>query len=99
MFILISSSIAIMGNETKAQTKVERVLNSKTVTEKYADVTLRLIEEHGDHVSPLTPEHAAKVKRKLYLRLMGLLSMINIMLFVGLWSHTTATGSLISCAD
>lgn len=71
-----------MGNETQTQTKVERVLNGKTVTEKYADVTLRLIEEHGDHVAPLTPEHAAKVKRKLYLRLMGLLSMINIMLFV-----------------
>ncbi|KAL6360841.1 hypothetical protein LRP88_06549 [Fusarium phalaenopsidis] len=71
-----------MGNETQTQTKVERVLNGKTVTEKYADVTLRLIEEHGDHVAPLTPEHAAKVKRKLYLRLMGLLSMINIMLFI-----------------
>ncbi|RSL43831.1 hypothetical protein CEP53_011517 [Fusarium sp. AF-6] len=71
-----------MGNETQTQTKVERVLNGKTVTEKYADVTLRLIEEHGDNVAPLTPEHAAKVKRKLYLRLMGLLSMINIMLFI-----------------
>ncbi|EEU44571.1 uncharacterized protein NECHADRAFT_96482 [Fusarium vanettenii 77-13-4] len=71
-----------MGNETQTQTKVERVLNGKTVTEKYADVTLHLIEEHGDNVTPLTPEHAAKVKRKLYLRLMGLLSMINIMLFI-----------------
>ncbi|KAK6840056.1 allantoate permease of the major facilitator superfamily [Apiospora arundinis] len=54
----------------------------RTVTEKYADVTLRLLEDHGDQFGPLTPETEKKLRRKLYLRLMILLSAINIMLFV-----------------
>lgn len=58
----------------------------KTVTEKDADVTLRLIEEHGDKFGPLTPEAEKKLRRKLYLRLMTLLSAINILLFVRFWT-------------
>ncbi|GJD03035.1 major facilitator superfamily transporter [Colletotrichum higginsianum] len=54
----------------------------KTVTEKNADVTLRLLEQHGDDFGPLTPEMEKKIRRKLYLRVMTLLSAINIMLFV-----------------
>lgn len=54
----------------------------KTVAEKNADVTLRLLEKHGDEFGPLTPEAEKKLRRKLYLRLMTLLSAINIMLFV-----------------
>ncbi|KAI9170624.1 transporter [Paramyrothecium foliicola] len=54
----------------------------KTVTQKYADVTLHLIEQHGENVGPLTPEAEKKLRRKLYLRLMTLLSAINIMLFI-----------------
>ncbi|KAK8073985.1 allantoate permease of the major facilitator superfamily, partial [Apiospora phragmitis] len=53
----------------------------RTVTEKYADATLRLLEGHGDDFGPLTPEAEKKLRRKLYLRLMILLSAINIMLF------------------
>ena len=54
----------------------------KTVQEKFADATLRLVEDHGDSVGPLTPEGEKKLRRKLYLRIMLLLSAINIMLFV-----------------
>lgn len=52
------------------------------VEEKNADVTLRLLEEYGDQFGPLTPEAEKKLRRKLYLRIMLLLSAINIMLFV-----------------
>lgn len=69
-----------MGNESKTETKA--LPTGRTVTEKYADVTLRLIEKHGDQVPELTPEAEKKLRRKLYLRLMTLLSTINIMLFV-----------------
>jgi len=76
-----------MGNEIdvvgEADTpSIESPTKGKTVTKEYADVTLRLIEEHGDSVEPLSPEQERRVRRKLYLRLVGLLSTINIMLFV-----------------
>lgn len=54
----------------------------KTVTEKYADVTLRLIEDHGDEFGPLTPEKEKALQRKLYRNIMILISAINIILFV-----------------
>lgn len=54
----------------------------KTVSEKYADATLQLLEDHGDKFGPLTPEAETKLRRKLYLRVMLLLSAINVMLFV-----------------
>ncbi|ESU08344.1 hypothetical protein FGSG_11571 [Fusarium graminearum PH-1] len=76
-----------MGNESNVVCEanapsIEPPSKGKTVTKKYADVTLRLIEEHGDHAEPLSPEEEKKVRRKLYLRLVGLLSTINIMLFI-----------------
>ncbi|CAI7618584.1 unnamed protein product [Penicillium pancosmium] len=46
----------------------------KTVQEKYADVTLRLLEDHGDDFGPLTPEKEKKLRRKLYFHIMFLLS-------------------------
>ncbi|KAK7578674.1 hypothetical protein V3481_014510 [Fusarium oxysporum f. sp. vasinfectum] len=52
------------------------------VSEKYADVTLRLVEEHGDQFGPLTPEKEKKLRRKLYWHVMGLLSAINLLLFI-----------------
>lgn len=52
------------------------------VSEKYADETLRLVEKYGDDFGPLTPEKEAKLRKKLYLHVMGLLSAINLLLFV-----------------
>lgn len=57
-------------------------LGLKTIQEKYADVTLRLVEDHGDKFGPLTPNEEKSLRRKLYLHIMILLSVINIMLFV-----------------
>lgn len=70
--------------EAKAQPQAadEIIAKGPTVEEKNADVTLRLVEEHGDQFGPLTPEAEKKLRRKLYLRIMVLLSAINIMLFV-----------------
>ncbi|KAK8067743.1 transporter PB1C11.03 [Apiospora saccharicola] len=70
-----------MGSEKEAQIATPEG-KGRTVTEKYADVTLRLLEDHGDEFGPLIPEAEKKLRRKLYLRLMILLSAINVMLFV-----------------
>ena len=59
----------------------------RTVAEKYADVTLRLIEDHDDEFGPLTPEKEKSLRRKLYLHIMVLISAINIILFVSCFPH------------
>lgn len=57
--------------------------NEKAIETKYADETLRILELHGDSVGPLTTEKEKKLRRKLYWRIFGLLSAINLLLFVG----------------
>ncbi|KAH6990102.1 major facilitator superfamily domain-containing protein [Ilyonectria destructans] len=52
------------------------------ISEKYADVTLRIVEDHGKDFGPLTPEKEKKLQWKLYLHVMGLLSAINLLLFI-----------------
>lgn len=71
-----------MGVTKEAEITAQRQPVGKTVAEKYADVTLRLIEDHGDEFGPLTPEKEKKLRRKLYLHIMVLVSAINIFLFV-----------------
>ncbi|KAJ0333664.1 hypothetical protein COL922a_010752 [Colletotrichum nupharicola] len=71
-----------MADEKEVQPSVKSPPKGKTVSEKNADVTLRLLEQHGDDFGPLTPEAEKKLRRKLYWRIMTLLSAINIMLFV-----------------
>uniref|UniRef100_L2G1V2 Cysteine transporter n=1 Tax=Colletotrichum fructicola (strain Nara gc5) TaxID=1213859 RepID=L2G1V2_COLFN len=71
-----------MADEKEIQPSVKSPPKGKTVSEKNADVTLRLLEQHGDDFGPLTPEADKKLRRKLYWRIMTLLSAINIMLFV-----------------
>jgi hypothetical protein len=60
----------------------QSITTQQAVLEKYADVTLRFIEEHGDTVGPLTPERDTKLRWKLYWHIMLLLSLTNLMLFV-----------------
>lgn len=67
--------------------KIDKIDSSAAVEEKYADVTLKFLEEHGDSVPLLTPEAEKKLRRKLYWRLMMLLSAINIVLFVSIMCH------------
>lgn len=56
--------------------------DTKTIKENYADVTLRIIEDHGNEFEPLTPETEKKLTRKLYLNIVVLVSIINLVLFV-----------------
>lgn len=72
-----------MASEKEPQSDSQPRAVGKTVAEKYADVTLRLVEDHGDDFGPLTPEKEKKLRRKLYLHVMVLVSAINFMLFVG----------------
>ena len=73
----------IMAEEKEPQVNSQRQAAGKTVAEKYADVTLRLVEDHGNDFGPLTPEKETKLRRKLYLHIMVLVSAVNFMLFVG----------------
>lgn len=54
----------------------------QTVEEKYADVTLRLIEQYGHTVEPLTPAEEKILQRKLWLHIVFVVSFINLVLFV-----------------
>ncbi|KAK7751811.1 hypothetical protein SLS62_006297 [Diatrype stigma] len=71
-----------MGVTKEAELTTRRQPAGKTVAEKYADVTLRLIEDHGDEFGPLTPEKEKSLRRKLYLHIMVLVSAINFFLFI-----------------
>ncbi|KAJ5888728.1 permease of the major facilitator superfamily [Penicillium taxi] len=53
----------------------------KTIAEKYADATLRFVEEN-EHCAPLTLEEEKKVQRKLYLHVVFLVFVINLVLFI-----------------
>ncbi|KAH8430976.1 uncharacterized protein LDX57_008638 [Aspergillus melleus] len=66
----------------KDEAQVSARTAGKTIQEKYADVTLHLIEEHGDNVGPLTEEKEKRLRRKLYWKIMFLVSVINLTLFV-----------------
>lgn len=66
---------------SRAQSQ-ERTGEKAVISEKYADETLRIVEEHGDDFGPLTPEKEKALRRKLYWNVMGLLSAINLLLFV-----------------
>lgn len=56
--------------------------NGVTVQEKDADVTLHILERYGDDFGPLSPKKEKKLRGKLYWHVMGLLSAINLLLFV-----------------
>lgn len=56
----------------------------KVVSERAADETLRLIEEHGANVGPLTLGAEKKLKRKIHLRILLLVIVIDLMLYVSL---------------
>lgn len=77
--------LANMGVPEELKIQSQEVPNdTAVVSEKFADETLRLVEKYGDDFGPLTPEKEKKLRRKLYLHVMGLLSAINLLLFVSL---------------
>lgn len=78
----VANAVAESTTSDEKTTGVSTSPYLKTVEERDADVTLRLIEQHGHEFGPLTPEAEKKLKRKLYLHIMVLVSVINLVLFV-----------------
>ena len=76
-----TSAHKIMADE-KVLPHAEVAPRKITVDGRNADVTLRLLEDHGHKFGPLTPEKEQQLRRTIYRRLMTLLSAINIVLFV-----------------
>jgi hypothetical protein len=70
-----------MSNE-KVFSLTEEPSLTKTGDIRNADVTLQLLEKHGHEFGSLTPEAERRLRKRLYWRLMTLLSAINIVLFV-----------------
>lgn len=76
-----------MGLAFQAQPMAIKSLSPKkerAIDTKYADETLRILQLHGDSVGSLTTEKEKTLRRKLYWRIFGLLSAINLLLFVSL---------------
>lgn len=66
------------------------VAKGKVVSERAADETLHLIEEHGANVGPLTPEAEKKLTRKIQLHILALVIIIDLMLYVWLLTKCNA---------
>ena len=64
----------------------------RTLQEEYADVTLRLIEEHGDSFEPMSEDAARKVQRKLHFHIMFLFCCVSLLLFVSVCEYGLWTG-------
>lgn len=78
-----------MAEKEKVGTTNSRIVSesetpkdTQTIKEKYADATLRFVEQYGHSVEPLSPEGQQKLSRKLYLNVLLLVCMVNLMLFV-----------------
>lgn len=56
---------------------------AKVVSERGADETLQLLEEHGPNVGELTPELEGKLKTKIRNHILVLVIIIDLMLYVG----------------
>jgi len=78
----VVNAVAELTTSDEKNTAGATLPNLKTVKERDADVTLRIIEEHGHEFGSLTPEAEKKLRRKLYWHVMGLVSAINLVLFV-----------------
>lgn len=65
-------------SDTRSDTKID---TKPAVEDKYADVTHEFLAAHAS-VPPITSDEEKALRRKLYWRVMGLLSVLNIVLFV-----------------
>lgn len=59
-----------------------KIRNDKVVSERAADETLRLVEEHGGNVGELTPQIETRLKRKICLYVLFLVTVIDLILYV-----------------
>lgn len=59
---------------------------NKIISDRAADETLRIIEEHGNDVGELTPESEKTLERKIYVHVLLLVIIIDLMLYVSGYS-------------
>jgi hypothetical protein len=78
--IVVGADVGDIVDELKEG--VGEVKALETIEEKYANVTLRLIEKYGPTLTPLTLEGEKTLDRKLYIHVMLLVCDINLVLFV-----------------
>ncbi|KAG8158963.1 hypothetical protein KVR01_011406 [Diaporthe batatas] len=81
-----------MGNDQNVQATKEQpssvpsdkvsIRQAKVVSERGADETLQLLEEHGDKVGELTPELEGKLKSKIRNHILTLVIVIDLMLYI-----------------
>jgi len=86
---------ATISSEKHTVSGIQQLL---VVEEKYADVTLRLVEDYEHTVEPLTPEKETKLKRKLYLHVVLLVLVVNLVLFVRHPSHHLVLNVNLQCS-
>lgn len=55
---------------------------NKIISDRAADETLRIIEEHGKDVGELKPDFEKTLKRKIYVHVLLLVIIIDLMLYV-----------------
>lgn len=71
-----------MGTDKDEQAHGPDEPSAAVVGAKYADETLRLVEQYGQSFGSLTAEREKQLRRKCYWHVMGLLLAINLLLFV-----------------
>jgi hypothetical protein len=69
-------------NDEKPGTPAAAVVDDQAINERYADETLRFVEQYGDAVDRLGPQEERRLVWKLHWRIMLLLSVTNLLLFV-----------------
>lgn len=70
------------AHQNKVSSEQSSVTNAKVVSERAADETLDLLEQHGSSVGVLTPEAEKKLTRKIRFHVLVLVMIIDLMLFV-----------------
>lgn len=77
--------------ETRTQPQVsdlESINSGKVISERAADETLRLVEEYGDRIAPLTEDGEEKLRWKIQIHVLALVFIIDLLLFVS--PHTSS---------
>ncbi|QKX57830.1 uncharacterized protein TRUGW13939_04950 [Talaromyces rugulosus] len=69
-------------NDEKPGTPAAAVVDDQAINERYADETLRFVEQYGDAVDRLGPQEERRLVWKLHWRIMLLLSVTNLLLFI-----------------
>lgn len=73
----------LVGVTDESQTSIEQLVHEDdvVVNKKYADVTLKLFQEHEKEAGPLTPEIEKRIRLKTWIFIFPIIFLVNFMLF------------------